>query len=111
MTTHTFTDETGYTPNINSEGGELWIKSSSGMKSFYLRPEDRPAVATPTPAMLDAGAKALEEHSLFGDPDEGSVCECGKPLAPAGVYAMPAWQRHLAAVVWAAMVAAAGDAA
>lgn len=45
MTTHTFNDETGYTLNINSEGGELWIKSPSGIKVFFLRPEDRLAIA------------------------------------------------------------------
>ena len=48
-------------------------------------------------AAVKAVADALEAHyGPLGDPDEGTLCDCGAVVAPVGEYGVRAWREHVA---------------
>lgn len=54
-------------------------------------------------AAVEAVADALEAHyGPLGDPDEGTLCDCGAVVAPVGEYGVKAWREHVAGAVLAA---------
>lgn len=72
-------------------------------------------LATPTPAMIDAGAEAIFIHSPRpGEADDDGApspeCQCGSECAPNSPLSLAQQgERHVLAAVYAAMVAAAGE--
>lgn len=63
-------------------------------------------LATPTPAMLDAGERAKQDHVHRGGGIRTHCSEWDWDSESSQIT----WDRHVAAAVYAAMVAAAGDA-
>lgn len=48
-------------------------------------------------AAVKAVADALKAHyGPLGDPDEGTLCDCGAVVAPVGEYGVRAWREHVA---------------
>lgn len=51
-------------------------------------------------AAVETVVRTIEDHAgPLGDPDEGTVCDCGVIVAPAGVYGVWPWREHRARAV------------
>lgn len=85
---------------VSAEDFERWlIQHDSEVAAVHLadRLAQQPEPGEPSERVKNL-AKALEEHGWMTDPDEGSVCECGASLAPAGEYGGDAYRMHVAQV-------------
>lgn len=117
MTMHENIAKAIYTSDWGRVPGCTWEGEYDDYKGVYreFASVALAVLATPTPAMLDAGAEALREH--FPKPHYGpdhtmtAPCPCGWDYdrTDATGYVIQI-EQHRAAAVYAAMVAAAGDA-
>ena len=70
MTTHTFTDESGYTLSINTENGKLAAYGDYSGSVFTPRPEDRPAIA----ALINPTSEPMfKANANFDDIQKGDT--------------------------------------
>ena len=62
-----------------------------------LRTAPVPAPSVVPEAAVEAAADVVKAHSgPLGDPDEGTLCDCGAVVAPVGKYGVRAWREHVA---------------